>query len=122
LQEEETIKELETTAAALMGHEAGLFVVSGTMSNQLAIRTHLQPLQSLLCDARAHVYRYECGGAAYHAGAQTIPVEVPVEERHLNRRLVEKYLVGHDIHYATTKLICLENTLNGSIMPIENIR
>jgi threonine aldolase len=50
---------LETHVAQLTGKEAGLFVASGTMANQIAIRTHLkQPPYSMLCDARAHIYQY----------------------------------------------------------------
>ena len=66
---------LEAHMARLFGKEAALFVPSGTMSNQLAIRTHLkQPPYSIVCDHRAHAYAYESGGLAYHTGAQAIPV------------------------------------------------
>ena len=83
---------LEAHVARVTGKEAGLFVPSGTMSNQLALRTHLkQPPYSVLCDHRAHIIkytesfpclfyvltnscRYEAGGAAFHSGATTIPV------------------------------------------------
>ncbi len=52
---------LETHVAQLTGKEAGLFVASGTMANQIAIRTHLkQPPYSMLCDARSHIYLYVC--------------------------------------------------------------
>lgn len=66
---------LEAHIARLFGKEAALFVPSGTMSNQLAIRTHLkQPPYSVLCDYRAHTYVCEGGGLAFHSGAQVIPV------------------------------------------------
>ena len=66
---------LEVHMARLFGKEAALFVPSGTMSNQLAMRTHLkQPPYSIICDHRAHVYAYEAGGLAFHTGAQVIPV------------------------------------------------
>jgi threonine aldolase len=66
---------LEAHIARLFGKEAALFVASGTMSNQLAIRTHLkQPPYSIVCDHRAHIYRSETGGLAFHTGAQAIPV------------------------------------------------
>jgi len=61
--------------AGLLAKEAALFVASGTMSNQLAIRTHLkQPPYSIVCDHRAHIYLCEAGGLAFHTGAQVIPV------------------------------------------------
>lgn len=66
---------LEAHMARLFGKEAALFVASGTMSNQLAVRAHLkQPPYSVLCDHRAHVYVCEAGGLASNSGAQAIPV------------------------------------------------
>jgi threonine aldolase len=65
----------EAHIARLCGKEAALFVSSGTLANQLAVRTHLkQPPYSVLCDHRAHVYLCEAGALAYHSGAQVIPV------------------------------------------------
>lgn len=56
--------------AKLTGKEDALFMPSGTMSNQIALRSHLmQPPYSILCDHRAHIHRYEAGGAAFHSGA-----------------------------------------------------
>lgn len=66
---------LEAHMSRLFGKEDALFVPSGTMANQLAIRTHLkQPPYSILCDHRAHIYVCEGGGLAHHSGAQVIPV------------------------------------------------
>ena len=66
---------LEAHIARLFGKEAALFVASGTLSNQLAVRTHLkQPPYSVVCDHRAHIYQSEAGGLAFHVGAQVIPV------------------------------------------------
>jgi len=66
---------LEAHMARLFGKEAAVFVPSGTMANQLAVRSHLkQPPYSILCDHRAHIYECEAGGLALHSGAQVIPV------------------------------------------------
>src|SRR5487761_1083394 len=66
---------LEAHIARLCGKEAALFVSSGTMANQLAVRAHLrQPPHSVLCDHRAHIYVCEAGGLSFHSGAQAIPV------------------------------------------------
>jgi threonine aldolase len=66
---------LEAHMARLFGKEAALFVASGTMANQLAIRSHLkQPPYSVLCDHRAHIYVCEAGGLASNSGAQAIPL------------------------------------------------
>lgn len=62
-EEDQTTKDLESHVAALAGKEAGLFVVSGTMGNQLALRSLLtQPPHAVLCDHRAHIIHYEAGG------------------------------------------------------------
>lgn len=63
LQEDPTTNELEEYCARITGKEAALFVLSGTMGNQLALRALLtQPPYSVLCDDRSHIYRYEAGG------------------------------------------------------------
>jgi threonine aldolase len=62
-QEDETTSQLEAHVAALTGKEAGLFVVSGTMGNQVSLRALLtQPPHSVLCDHRSHIVQYEAGG------------------------------------------------------------
>jgi threonine aldolase len=66
---------LEAHMARIFGKEAAVFVPSGTMANQLAVRSHLkQPPYSILCDHRAHIYECEAGGLALHSGAHVIPV------------------------------------------------
>jgi threonine aldolase len=66
--EDPTITLLEERVAALLGHEAGLFVPSGSLGNQLGMRLHVRPGQELLCDALAHVARAELGAAAVFSG------------------------------------------------------
>ncbi|KNE54542.1 hypothetical protein AMAG_00512 [Allomyces macrogynus ATCC 38327] len=76
--EDPTIVALEHRVASLLGHEAALFCASGTMSNQLGIRTHLRggAPHSVLADGRAHVHMWEAGGIAAHCGAKVIAVDV----------------------------------------------
>ena len=69
--EDPTINALEERVAALMGHEAGLFVPSGTMGNQIGMRLLCQPGEEILCDADAHVVTYEMGAAAAVFGLST---------------------------------------------------
>ncbi|KAL4068327.1 pyridoxal phosphate-dependent transferase [Scleroderma yunnanense] len=109
---------LETHIAQLTGKEAALLVTSGTMGNQLAIRTHLhQPPFSVICDVHSHINKYEAGGAATHTGAQLIAI-APSNGHHLRLTDIEPQVVlGDDIHCAPTRLICLENTLHGLISP-----
>ena len=74
--EDETTLSFQKRVAQLTGKEAALFCTSGTMANQLAIRSWLQqPPYSILCDERAHVHQWETGGIAAHSQAQTIPVQ-----------------------------------------------
>ncbi|MCU1589191.1 MAG: L-allo-threonine aldolase [Frankiales bacterium] len=69
--EDPTVNALEEKVAALFGHEAAVFVPSGTMGNQICLRLVCPPAEELLCDADAHVVTYEHGGAAQHGGIQT---------------------------------------------------
>lgn len=113
---------LEAHMARLFGKEAALFVASGTMSNQLAIRTHLkQPPYSVLCDHRSHIYACEAGGMALYSGAQAIPV-IPSNGHHLTLEDIQNFIVlDNNIHFALTEVIELENTLDGSVFPQDEI-
>ena len=73
--EDPTVNALEQRVAELLGHEAAVFVPSGTMGNQICLRLVVPPAGELLCDADAHVVTYEHGGAAQHGGIQsrTVP-------------------------------------------------
>ena len=75
--EDPTVNRLESIAAALLGTEAALYVASGTMANQLALRVLGRPGTEVLCGERAHVYRYEHAAAAGNAGVQLRPVPDP---------------------------------------------
>ena len=66
---------LEAAMARITGKEAALFTPSGTMSNQIGVRSLLeQPPYSVLCDHRSHIYKYEAGGLGFHSGAAVFPV------------------------------------------------
>jgi len=121
--EDPTVNLLEQTVAELAGKEAAMFVASGIMSNQLALRSHLQvPPHSVLCDARSHIYTLECGGVAIHAGAIMSPVKPSQGRSYITVSDIEEALVQKSLYSAPTKLISLENTLDGEIMPIEAMR
>jgi len=109
---------LEAHMAKIAGKEAAMFIPSGTMSNQLALRTHLQqPPYSVICDVRGHINKYEAGGTSFHSGAHLICVN-PSNGHHLTLEDIQDYVVeGSDIHTSPTRVISLENTLNGTIMP-----
>eukprot|EP00123_Amoebidium_parasiticum_P007359 comp18068_c0_seq1/m.18652 comp18068_c0_seq1/g.18652 ORF comp18068_c0_seq1/g.18652 comp18068_c0_seq1/m.18652 type:complete len:415 (-) comp18068_c0_seq1:459-1703(-) len=120
--EDPTINELERYVAELAGKEAGLFVATGTMSNQLAIRAKIGALESVVCDARCHIFSYECGGVAYHSQAHMIPVTLPPGHKHLTVETIAPHVLGPDMHHAVTKMILLENTLGGSIFPLAEMQ
>jgi threonine aldolase len=90
---------LEAHCASITVNEAGLFVTSGTAGNQIALRSHLkQPPYTVLCDYRAHIYRYEAGGAGFHSGAAVTAV-VPSNGHHLTLEDVERAMIyGPDVH------------------------
>ncbi|KAI4240456.1 MAG: hypothetical protein LQ352_007633, partial [Teloschistes flavicans] len=119
--EDPTTQSLESHIASLTGHPAALLVLSGTMGNQLSIRTHLtQPPHSVLADSRSHIYQWEAGGIASLSGAFPIQV-VPANGHHLTLQDVQKHAVLDDnIHHCPTTLISLENTLNGTILPLSD--
>ncbi|KAF8446257.1 pyridoxal phosphate-dependent transferase [Boletus edulis BED1] len=119
---DESTAVLEAHIAKITGKEAGLFLPTGTMSNQVALRTHLQqPPHSVITDARAHIYRMEAGGVAFHSQANSIPI-FPENGHHLTWEDIEPRIVsGTDVHVAPTRVIALENTLNGTIIPQEDV-
>lgn len=121
--EDPTTMSLESHLAALTSQEAALFVLSGTMGNQLALRAHLtQPPHSILCDYRAHILEWEAGGAASLSQALVKGV-VPKNGVYLTLEDIEKNVVlGDEIHGCPTRVIALENTLGGTIMPLSEVK
>ncbi|KAL9597842.1 MAG: hypothetical protein Q9219_004863 [cf. Caloplaca sp. 3 TL-2023] len=121
--EDPTTQSLESFVASLAGHDAALLVLSGTMGNQLSIRTHMtQPPHSILADHRSHIYEWEAGGISSLSGAFPILVQ-PKNGHHITLEDVKACAILDDnVHHAPTTLISLENTLNGSILPLEDCR
>jgi threonine aldolase len=108
--EDPTINELEETVAGLFGHPAALFVPSGTMGNQIAIRLLVEPGGELVCDADAHIVSYEGGGAAQHGGVQTRTL---VADRGLlTPELLEPQLRPEGFHTVPTRAVAVEQTHN----------
>jgi len=110
-EEDPTVRQLEESLAARFGMEAGLFCPSGTMTNQLAIMAHCGPVSEVVCEATAHVYLWEVGGIMHHARASV--ALLPGERGRLTAAQVEGAIrpLGN-VHYPTTRLVCLENTHN----------
>ncbi|MCX2575554.1 threonine aldolase family protein [Pedobacter sandarakinus] len=108
--EDETVNELEEKLCRTFNMDAGLFCPSGTMTNQIAIKCFTQPMDEVICDQTAHVYRYEIGGIAYHSGAS---VRLLHGDRGiLTPEIIEPEINEDNIHYPNSSLVVLENTVN----------
>lgn len=108
--EDPSINSLERIAAAKFGMEAGLFCPSGTMTNQLAIKTHTQAGDEVICDRLSHIYQYEGGGIAFNSGCS-----VQLLEGNRGRVTANQVLAGinaEDVHKPISRLVSLENTSN----------
>lgn len=121
--EDPSVNQLEERLAALLGKEAAVFVPSGTMSNQIAVKVHTQPGDELLCEATCHIYNYEAGGPAALSGVtcRTFPGDYGL----LDVSQLEGAARPDDEHFVRTRLVCLENTHNrggGRIFPMEKIQ
>jgi len=121
--EDPTTLSLESHLAHLTTHPAALLVLSGTMGNQLALRTHLtQPPHAILTDHRAHILTYEAGGVAALTGALVSGVR-PQNAHHLTLAdVTANAVLSDDVHACPTRVVSLENTLNGSVMPLADAR
>lgn len=121
--EDRTTTEFQAEIARLTGMEDALFMLSGTMGNQIGVRLHLsQPPHSVLCDYRAHIYAEEGSGLAVLSQAIVTPVH-PANGIYLTCDDVRKWVtLGDDIHIAPTKVISLEITIGGVVTPMEEIK
>ena len=106
-----TVNQLQDCAAEKTGKEAALFVPSGTMANQIAVRACTEPGDALIAARDAHVYLYEGGGAAALSGVQAALIG---EDGLFGLDDVQAAAAPDDIHFARTRLVCVENTHNRS--------
>jgi threonine aldolase len=120
--EDPTVNRLQEMVAGLLGKKAALFVPSGTMANQLAIRIQTQPGQEVIAESKAHIVRYEQGAAGALAGVQLN--WVTGDRGLMGPEHIEAAIRPKDQHSIQTALICLENTHNaggGTIYPLSTI-
>ncbi|KAI1092949.1 l-allo-threonine aldolase [Rostrohypoxylon terebratum] len=123
MMEDPTTNSFQAFMAEITGHEDSLLVLSGTMGNQVALRAalHSSPY-GVLCDIRSHIVRMEAGGAATLCSAYVEGI-APSNGHHLTLEDVKKRAtLREDVYDCPTRAICLENTLSGTIMPLEDIR
>ncbi|KAK6208483.1 hypothetical protein LQW54_006829 [Pestalotiopsis sp. IQ-011] len=123
MQEDPTTNLFQERIAELTGKEAALLVSSGTMGNQISLRTALKvPPYSILCDARGHILHMEAGGAATLWGALVEGV-LPSNGHHLTLADVQKSAILREgVYDCPTRVISLENTLSGTIMPLSEMQ
>ena len=113
--EDPTVNELESYAAELTGHEAALFVSTGTQGNLLALLSQCDRGHEYIAGQEAHSYKFEGGGAAVLGGIQ--PQPLPFNPRgELVQDQVNQAIKPDDFHFARTKLVCLENTQGGKVL------
>ena len=112
-----TVNEFEHWAAINHGFEDALFCSSGTQANLLALMSHCERGDEYLCGQQAHNYKFEGGGAAVLASIQPQPVENE-KDGTLCLSKLKRYVKPIDPHFARTKLLSLENTINGKVLPL----
>lgn len=115
--EDPTVTRLEQRLAGELGLTAGLFVPSGTMSNLLGLLAHCERGDEYLVGQQAHTYKYEGGGAAVLGSIQPQPIEMEADGS-LDLERVLSYIKADDFHFARTRLLALENTMHGKVLPL----
>lgn len=120
--EDPTINKLEEKAAGLLGREAAVFVPSGTMANQIALKTLTQTGEEVIIESGAHPFMYEGAGGSVISSIQFHPLTG--KRGLLDPDQVKSAIRPDDVHQPRTGLVCLENTHNrggGSIYPLDQI-
>lgn len=114
-----TVNLLEQKMAGLLGKDAALFVPSGTMSNLLALMSHCGRGEEFIAGQNAHLYKYEAGGAAVLGSIQPQPIAHRADGTMDPRDIEAAIKAPGDSHFAVTRVIALENTFGGRVLPVE---
>lgn len=115
--EDPTVNKLQELAAEKLGKEAALFVSSGTQGNLLSLLSHCQRGEEYIAGQTAHCYKYEAGGAAVLGSLQPQPIEFN-DDGTLPLDKVASVIKPDDVHFAQARLLCLENTQGGKVLPL----
>ncbi len=115
--EDPTVSRLEAYLAGQLGFAAGLFVPSGTMSNLLGLMAHCSRGDEYIVGQEAHTYKYEAGGAAVLGSIQPQPLAVEADGT-LDLDRVAAAIKPDDFHFARTRLLALENTMQSKVLPL----
>lgn len=119
--EDPSVNALESLAADLLGTEAALFCTSGTQSNLLALMAHCERGDEYIVGQYAHTYRYEGGGAAVLGSIQPQPLDFE-DDGSLSLEKIDRAVKPDNYHFARTKLLCLENTHMGKVLPLAYLK
>lgn len=121
--EDPTVNALQKRCAEITGKEAALYVPSGCMANQLAIKSQTNPADEVIVEAESHILNYETSAPAFISHVQVLPVNG--NHGTITSEQINKYLRPKAYYFPVTKLICLENTHNragGTIYPLDEIK
>lgn len=116
--EDPTVNKLESWLAERLGFAAGLFVPSGTMSNLLGLMAHCERGDEYIVGQQAHTYKYEGGGAAVLGSIQPQPLDNQADGS-LDLNQVAAAIKADDFHFARTRLLALENTMQGKVLSLD---
>jgi threonine aldolase len=119
--EDPTVNRLQCMMAEMTGMEAALFASSGTQSNLLGVMSHCERGDEYIVGQQAHTYRFEGGGAAVLGSIQPQPLEFQ-EDGTLDLEEVTASIKPNDFHFARTRLLCLENTQEGKVIPLDYLQ
>ena len=116
-----TVNALQELAAKLTGKEAALFMPTGTQANLVALLTHCQRGEEYIVGQKAHNYMYEAGGAAVLGSIQPQPLDMDADGS-IPLDKVAAAIKPDDIHFARTRLLSLENTHSGKVLPLDYLQ
>jgi threonine aldolase len=114
-----TVNRLEQRMAAMLGKDAALYVPSGTQSNLLALMSHCRRGEEFIAGQNAHCYKYEAGGAAVLGSIQPQPIAHQADGTMDLGDIEGAIKTIGDSHFAITRVIALENTLGGKVLPMD---
>lgn len=116
-----TVNLLQERTADLLGFEAGLFVPSGTQSNLIALMAHCERGDEYIVGQEAHAYRFEGGGAAVLGSIQPQPLNNQADGSLAIADIIAA-IKPIDDHFARTRLLALENTISGRVLPLDYLQ
>ena len=119
--EDPTVNRLEQLAAEKLGKDAAVFAASGTQTNLVALLAHCERGDEYIVGQTAHTYKYEGGGAAVLGSIQPQPLEFE-SDGSLDLAKVKSVIKTDDPHFARTRLLCLENTQAGQVLPLSYLK